>query len=89
MIQERKRVLIVDDTEIDRIILKSILGTEFEVFEANSGNVAFEYITTRADQLDVVLLDISMPHIDGFDVEFSACTDIYERFIYGICICGN
>lgn len=68
MIQERKRVLIVDDTEIDRIILKSILGTEFEVFEANSGNVAFEYITTRADQLDVVLLDISMPHIDGFDV---------------------
>lgn len=68
MSQERKRLLIVDDTEIDRIILKSILSTEFEILEANGGNMAFEYITTRADQLDVILLDISMPHIDGFDV---------------------
>lgn len=68
MIQERKRLLIVDDMEIDRIILKSILSTEFEILEANGGNMAFEYITTRRDQLDVILLDISMPHIDGFDV---------------------
>lgn len=68
MIQERKRLLIVDDMEIDRMILKSILSTEFEILEANGGNMAFEYITTRAEQLDVILLDISMPHIDGFDV---------------------
>ena len=68
MNQERKRLLIVDDMEIDRVILKSILSTEFEILEANGGNMAFEYITTRRDQLDVILLDISMPHIDGFDV---------------------
>lgn len=68
MAQERKRLLIVDDTEIDRIILKSILCRDFDILEANNGNVAFEYITTRGDQLDAILLDIAMPHIDGFDV---------------------
>lgn len=68
MAEERKRLLIVDDTEIDRIILKSILATEFDIMEANSGNLAFEYITERRELLDAILLDISMPHIDGFDV---------------------
>lgn len=68
MAQERKQLLIVDDTEIDRIILKSILCKEFDIVEANSGNMAFEFITTRGDQLDAILLDIAMPHIDGFDV---------------------
>lgn len=65
---ERKQLLIVDDTEIDRIILKSILATDFGIMEANGGNEAFEYLTTRSDQIDAILLDISMPHIDGFDV---------------------
>lgn len=68
MAQERKRLLIVDDTEIDRIILKSILCRDFNILEASSGNAALEYITTRGDQLDAILLDIAMPHIDGFDV---------------------
>ena len=68
MAQDKKRLLIVDDTEIDRIILKSILCTEFEIDEADSGNTAFEYIMQRHNQLDAILLDISMPHIDGFDV---------------------
>jgi len=68
MAEERKRLLIVDDAEIDRIILKSILGSEFDILEANSGNLAFEYITERRDLLDAIILDISMPHIDGFDV---------------------
>ena len=68
MAQERKQLLIVDDTEIDRIILKSILSADFEVAEADNGNAAFECIMTLADELDAILLDIAMPHIDGFDV---------------------
>ena len=68
MAQERKRLLIVDDTEIDRIMLRRCLNVEFEIDEADSGNAAFEYITTKGGQLDAILLDISMPHIDGFDV---------------------
>jgi len=68
MAQERKHLLIVDDVEIDRIILKSILCKDFDIMEASSGNMAFEYITTQGDRLDAILLDIAMPHIDGFDV---------------------
>ena len=68
MSQDRKKLLIVDDTEIDRILLKSILCKEFEILEANSGNAAFEYITAKGSQIDGMLLDISMPNIDGFDV---------------------
>lgn len=68
MARDRKQLLIVDDTEIDRIILKSILCRDFDIIEASSGNMAFEYITTKGDQLDGILLDIAMPHIDGFDV---------------------
>ena len=68
MSQDRKYLLIVDDTEIDRIILKSILCTEFEILEASSGNMAFEFITSKREILDAILLDISMPNIDGFDV---------------------
>jgi len=68
MALERKELLIVDDTEIDRIILKSILSQDFDIVEANNGNMAFDCITTRSDQLDGILLDLAMPNIDGFDV---------------------
>lgn len=68
MARQRKRLLIIDDTEIDRILLKSFLVGEFEVTDVDSGNAAFEHIITKSNQLDGILLDISMPHIDGFDV---------------------
>ncbi len=68
MAQDRKRLLIVDDVEIDRIILKSILSKDFDIMEASSGNMAFDCLTTHKDQLDAVMLDLAMPHIDGFDV---------------------
>lgn len=65
---EKRQLLIVDDTDIDRLILKSILEDEFCIHEANSGSFAFEYISRFREDLDAILLDISMPHIDGFDV---------------------
>ena len=68
MAQETKRILIVDDNMVDRMVLKNILSSSFKVIEADSGNRAFEYITTMRDELEAILLDLSMPHIDGFDV---------------------
>ncbi|MCM1149347.1 MAG: response regulator [Butyricicoccus sp.] len=68
MSQDRKRLLIVDDSDIDRIMLKSILCKEFEILEAGSGNAAFNYVTNKDLQIDGMLLDITMPNIDGFDV---------------------
>lgn len=68
MSQDRKKLLIVDDTDIERILLKSILCKEFDLLEASSGNAAFEYIAAKGSQIDGILLDIAMPNIDGFDV---------------------
>lgn len=68
MAMEKKQLLIVDDTEIDRIILKSILSEEYAIHEAVSGSMAIEYISKINEQLDAILLDVSMPNIDGFDV---------------------
>lgn len=68
MSQDRKRLLIVDDSDIDRIMLKSILCREFDLLEAASGNAAFEHVTNKDSQIDGMLLDITMPNIDGFDV---------------------
>lgn len=63
-----KRLLIVDDSEIDRSILKNILSRCFEVIEAENGYTALEIITKKNTRIDGILLDISMPFLDGFNV---------------------
>lgn len=68
MAENRKRLLIVDDSEIDRETLKNILNKEFNVFEAKNGYVALEILVNRKPKVDAVLLDISMPFMDGFQV---------------------
>lgn len=68
MPEELKRVLIVDDSEIDREILKNILANDFEVLEAVNGYFALEIILKSPEQLDAILLDVSMPVLDGFSV---------------------
>ncbi len=66
--EELKRILIVDDSEIDRTVLRSILEHEFEVYEANNGYSALDMIITKRRPLDAILLDISMPILDGLSV---------------------
>ncbi len=63
-----KRVLIVDDSEIDREILRNILKNDFDVMEAENGYAGLEMILNGRSQIDAVLLDISMPIINGFDI---------------------
>lgn len=63
-------ILIVDDSEIDRSILKNILEPVFKTVEATNGYEALtmlENSSTRAE-IDGILLDISMPILDGFTV---------------------
>ena len=70
----RDIVLIVDDIEINRLILKSILSDDYDIIEASSGKEAYQALYkedghTPADVLPtIVLLDIMMPEIDGFQV---------------------
>lgn len=66
--EEYKKILIVDDSEIDREVLKSILEDEFEVLEADNGYVALEMMMSKESRPDAVLLDLSMPLLDGLSV---------------------
>jgi len=65
--KDLKKILIVDDSDIDREVLKSILSEDFTIIEADSGYTGFEAILKQAE-LDAVLLDVSMPILDGFSV---------------------
>lgn len=61
-------LLIVDDSEIDRAILKNILTSYYNVIEANNGYAALEILNNPSLHIDGMLLDISMPGLDGFSV---------------------
>ena len=64
----KKKLLVVDDSEIDREILKNILADYFEIEEAENGYAALERIMKKSPLPDAMLLDIQMPVIDGFNV---------------------
>lgn len=63
----KQKILIVDDSEINRALLKEILGDGYEYLEAENGVRAVEILRERAD-VSLVLLDLIMPEMDGFDV---------------------
>lgn len=63
-----KRVLVVDDVELNRFILKGILCADFDVIEASSGKEALDILKKENSNIAIVLLDIIMPEMDGFAV---------------------
>ena len=65
--EPKQKILIVDDSEINRALLKEILGDSYEYLEAENGVRAVEILRGRTD-LSLVLLDLMMPEMDGFDV---------------------
>lgn len=67
-IQNKPKILIVDDLEFNRAILKEILEETYEIIEADGGNEALHKIDEYGMKISLVLLDIIMPEKDGFDV---------------------
>lgn len=63
-----RKVLIVDDEEINREILGNIIESEYKVVFAKNGKEALEIIHDKDSGISLVLLDIIMPEISGFDV---------------------
>lgn len=61
--QKRTRMLIVDDMEMNRTILRDVFAEQFEIIEANTGKEALEIM--RSKELSIVLLDNVMPDMDG------------------------
>ena len=65
---KKKKILVVDDNEINRELLTEILKYEYEIEYAVDGEAAVFMLNKRIDEFDLMLLDIVMPKMDGFDV---------------------
>ena len=63
----KEKILIADDSEMNQEILKEILGERYEYISASDGVQAVEALSGSID-IDLVLLDINMPKLDGFGV---------------------
>ncbi|WP_440903772.1 diguanylate cyclase [Catenovulum sp. SX2] len=66
--KNRPCILVVDDQEINSHILQSALSQLYEVFTASDGYQALEVLNKYHQLIDLVLLDIQMPNIDGYQV---------------------
>ena len=65
---KRQTILVVDDSEMNRSILADMLGDEYDILEAEDGLEAVSIMQKKSDEIDLVLLDIVMPRMNGFDV---------------------
>ena len=63
---EKKVLLIADDTELNRSIIKNDFSDEYEIFEAKDGQETLDVL--NAVQVDAMILDIVMPKMDGLEV---------------------
>lgn len=64
----RYRILIVDDSEMNRMILSEMLKGEFEILEAENGEECLDMLSRYETKISLILLDIVMPGMDGFGV---------------------
>ena len=65
---KRQTILIVDDSEMNRALLTDMLEDAFDILEAEDGVQAVEILQERSVEIDLILLDIVMPYMDGFGV---------------------
>ena len=61
-------ILIVDDSKINRTLLKNMLEDEFAILEAADGMEAINVLNNYQDDVALILLDIIMPRLNGFEV---------------------
>ena len=67
-VRGKQKILIVDDSEMNREILSEILCEDYELQEAANGVRALEILGEYGGDVDLMLLDITMPEMDGFEV---------------------
>lgn len=68
LLQEKSQILLVDDSKLNRMILAEILGDGYHILEAENGQECLEKLRAEAGSIALVLLDINMPVMDGFEV---------------------
>ena len=67
-IMEKQKILIVDDSEMNRALLADILEEQYDVVEACNGVEAISLLSSQKADFSLLLLDIMMPEMDGFEV---------------------
>ena len=65
---EKQKILIVDDSEMNRALLADILEEQYDVVEAENGIEAISLLSRQRADFSLLLLDIMMPEMDGFEV---------------------
>ncbi len=65
---KKYKALIIDDSEMNREILKEILADEMEIVEIDNGEDACDYMMNHSSELNIVILDLIMPGMNGFEV---------------------
>lgn len=68
MKSKKETLLIVDDSKFQRAVLKEMLHDTFELIEVTSGEECLEIMEKDNNDINMVLLDLVMPGIDGFEV---------------------
>ena len=62
------KIWIVDDSELNRELLAGMLGDEYEIYQVENGKKAIDILEENREQFKLVLLDINMPVMDGYEV---------------------
>lgn len=83
-----KTILIVDDNEINRLMLKNALCKDYDFLEASNGVEALALMRENSKTLSAVLLDVVMPVMDGYEVLRRAKEDILIDMIPIIIVTG-
>ncbi len=66
--KDKKKILVVDDSEINRALLSDMLSVDFEIIEAEDGLEAISILHDQEMEISLLLLDIVMPNMDGYEV---------------------
>lgn len=67
-LQKKEKLLIVDDSRFQMVVFREMLAEKFEILEAVDGKECLEIIKKNGNNIDIVLLDLVMPNMDGFEV---------------------
>ncbi|NRD72531.1 response regulator [Shewanella sp. VB17] len=81
---KRAKILIIDDDPVCTGLLLAILGDDYQVITANSGEGGIDVINSQIP--DLILLDITMPKVNGYQVLKHLKDDPHQSSIYVIVI---
>ena len=77
--QEQDTILVVDDMEVNRALLCQIFEDDYRILEAENGEEALKIIKEEEERLAIILLDIIMPVMDGYQVLDQISGDIMKQ----------